>query len=76
MDGVVDGGGCCGDGVLARTMYEWENGGGGTGKHVFGTRLSEIWAPPSPELPSRPPQSGPSHRAKAIRASPPRSTLR
>ena len=29
-------------GVLARTVYEWENGGRGTGNHVFGTRLSEI----------------------------------
>ena len=35
--------GWCGDGVLARTVYEWENGGRGTGNHVFGTRLSEIW---------------------------------
>ena len=43
MDGVADGGGWYGDGVLARTMYEWENGGRGTGNHVFGTRLSEIW---------------------------------
>ncbi|TKW75660.1 MAG: hypothetical protein DI610_02710 [Staphylococcus hominis] len=25
------------------TVYEWENGGRGTGNHVFGTRLSEIW---------------------------------
>ena len=25
MDGVADGG-WCGDGVLARTVYEWENG--------------------------------------------------
>ena len=33
----------CGDGVLARTVYEWENGGRGTGNHVLGTRLSEIW---------------------------------
>ena len=31
------------NGVLARTVYEWENGGRGTGNHVFGTRLSEIW---------------------------------
>ena len=30
-------------GVLARTVYEWENGGRGMGNHVFGTRLSEIW---------------------------------
>ena len=30
-------------GVLVRTVYEWENGGRGTGNHVFGTRLSEIW---------------------------------
>ena len=30
-------------GVLARTVYEWETGGRGTGNHVFGTRLSEIW---------------------------------
>ena len=43
MDGVADGGGWCGDGVLARTVYEWENGGRGMGNHVFGTRLSEIW---------------------------------
>ena len=43
MDGVADEGGWCGDGVLARTVYEWENGGRGTGNHVFGTRLSEIW---------------------------------
>ena len=43
MDGVADGGGWCGDGVLARMMYEWENGGRGTGNHVFGMRLSEIW---------------------------------
>ena len=42
MDGVADGG-WCGDGVLAWTVYEWENGGRGTGNHVFGTRLSEIW---------------------------------
>ena len=43
MDWVADGGGWCGDGVLAWTVYEWENGGIGTGNHVFGTRLSEIW---------------------------------
>ena len=43
MDGVADGEGWCGDGVLARTVYEWENGGRGTGNPVFGTRLSEIW---------------------------------
>ena len=43
MDGVADGGGWCGNGVLAQTVYEWENGGRGTGNHVFGTRLSEIW---------------------------------
>ena len=42
MDGVADGG-WCGDGVLARMVYEWENGGRGTGNHVFGTRLSKIW---------------------------------
>ena len=42
MDGVADGG-WCGDGVLAQTVYEWENGGRGTGNHVFGTRLFEIW---------------------------------
>ena len=35
MDGVADGG-WCGE-------NEWENGGRGTGNHVFGTRLSEIW---------------------------------
>ena len=43
MDGVADGGGWCGDGVLAQMVYEWENGGRGTGNHVFGTRVSEIW---------------------------------
>ena len=42
MDGVADGG-WCGDGVLARTVYEWENGGRGTGNHVFGMCMSEIW---------------------------------
>ena len=42
MDGVEDGG-WCGDGVQAWMAYEWENGGRGTGNHVFGTRLSEIW---------------------------------
>ena len=30
-------------GVLAGMVYEWENGGRGTGNHAFGTRLSEIW---------------------------------
>ena len=33
MDGVADGGGCGGEGVLAPTGYEWGNGGreeGGT----------------------------------------------
>ena len=34
MDGVADGGGWCGDGVLAWTVYEWENGGRGTGVGV------------------------------------------
>ena len=51
MDVVEDGGDGWGGGrrlvwgwgVLARTVYEWENGGRGTGNHVFGTRLSEIW---------------------------------
>ena len=51
MDGVEDGGDGWGGrrrlvwgwGVLARMVYEWENGGRGTGNHVFGTRLSEIW---------------------------------
>ena len=50
MDGVEDDGdGWVGgqrlvwDGVLAQTVFEWENGGSGTGNHVFGTRLSEIW---------------------------------
>ena len=43
MDGLADGGGWCGDGVLARMVYEWGNGGRGTGNHVFGTCLSEIW---------------------------------
>ena len=42
MDGVADEG-WCGDGVLARPMYEWENGGRGMGNHVFGMRLYEIW---------------------------------
>ena len=41
MDGVADGG-CCGDGVLAQMVYEWENEGRGMGNHVFGTRMSEI----------------------------------
>ena len=51
MDVVEDGGdgwgggrrlvwGC---GVLARMVYEWENGGRGTRNHVFGTCLSKIW---------------------------------
>ena len=35
MDGVADGG-WCGDGVLAQTVYEWENEGRGTGNHGFG----------------------------------------
>ena len=43
MDGVANGEGWCGDGVLARTVYESENGGRGSGNHVFGMRLSEIW---------------------------------
>ena len=42
MDGVADGG-WCGDGVLERMVYEWENAGRGMGNHVFGMRLSEIW---------------------------------
>ena len=29
MNGVADGGGWCGDSVLAPTVYEWENGGRG-----------------------------------------------
>ena len=37
MDGVADGGGLCGDGVLVRTVYDWENGGRGMGNHVFQT---------------------------------------
>ena len=28
--------------VLPPTVYEWGNGGSGTGNHVFGTRQSEI----------------------------------
>ena len=40
---AVDGGGWGGDGVLAQTVYEWENEGRGMGNNVFGTRLSEIW---------------------------------
>ena len=51
MDVVEDGGEGWGGGrrlvwewgVLARTVYEWENGERGTGNHVFGTRLSDIW---------------------------------
>ena len=43
IDVVAEGGGWCVDGVLARTVYEWENGWRGTGNHVFGTRLSKIW---------------------------------
>ena len=51
MDVVEDGGDGWGGGrwlvwewgVLARTVYEWENGGRGTGNHAFGTGLSEIW---------------------------------
>ena len=43
MDGADEARGWCGHGVLARTVYEWENGGRGTRNHVFGTRLSEIW---------------------------------
>ena len=29
--------------VVAQMVYEWENGGRGTGNHVFGALLSEIW---------------------------------
>ena len=51
MDVVEDGGDGWGGGqrlvwewgVLARTVYECENGGRGTGNHVFGRCLSEIW---------------------------------
>ena len=51
MDVVEDGGDGWGGGwrlvwgwgVLARMVYEWENGGRGTGNHVFGTRVFEIW---------------------------------
>ena len=43
MDGVVDGGGWCGDGVLAWMVYEWKNSGRVTGNHDFGTCLSIIW---------------------------------
>ena len=51
MDVVEDGGDGWGGGrrlvwewgVLVRMVYEWENGGRGTGNHVFGTHLSEIW---------------------------------
>ena len=32
-----------GEVIVAPTVYEWENGGIGTGNHVFGTRLSKIW---------------------------------
>ena len=51
MDVVEDGGDGWGGGrrlvwgwgVLARAVYEWENGGRGMGNHYFGTCLSEIW---------------------------------
>ena len=51
MDVVEDGGDGWGGGwslvsewgVLAWTVYDWENGGRGMENHVFRTRLSEIW---------------------------------
>ena len=43
VDGVADGGGWGGEGVLAPTEYEWGNGGGEEGgNHVFRARLSQM----------------------------------
>ena len=43
VDGVVDGGGWGGEGVLAPTEYEWGNGGRQEGgNHVLRTRLSQM----------------------------------
>ena len=35
--------GCSGEVVVAPTVYEWGNGGGGGSISNFGTRLSEMW---------------------------------
>ena len=43
VDGVADGGGWGGEGVLAPTEHEWGNGGREEGgNHVFRARLSRI----------------------------------
>ena len=43
VDGVADGGGWGGEGVLAPTEYKWGNGGGEEGgNHVFRARLSQM----------------------------------
>ena len=43
VDGVADGGGWGGEGVLAPTEYEWGNGGREEGgNHVFRARLSQL----------------------------------
>jgi len=43
VDGVADGGGWGGEGVLAPTEYEWGNGGREEGgNHVFRARLSQM----------------------------------
>ena len=43
VDGVADGGGYGGEGVLAPTEYEWGNGGREEGgNHVFRVRLSQM----------------------------------
>ena len=43
VDGVADGGGWGGEGVLAPTEYELGNGGGEErGNHVFRARLSQM----------------------------------
>ena len=43
VDGMADGGGWGGEGVLAPTEYEWRNGGREEGgNHVFRARLSQM----------------------------------
>ena len=43
VNGVADGGGWGGEGVLVPTEYEWGNGGGEEGgNHVFRARLSQM----------------------------------
>ena len=43
VDGVADGGGLGGEGVLAPTEYEWGKGGREEGgNHVFRARLSQM----------------------------------